>query len=146
MQFTKASLRCFFSFNRAIIRRQSFQIRRLYCTNEINRAQSAKRNRPMVTIFEQIIKREIPADIVYEDEKCLAFKDVNPQAPTHLLLIPKKRIPMISDAVDSDQELLGYLMLIARRLANERLQKGYRLVYHLHIHILGGRQLGWPPG
>ena len=111
------------------------------------------------TIFDKIIRKEIPADIVYEDEHALAFKDINPQAPTHALVIPKRRIASIADIGDSDRDLIGRLFLTAARVA-ERLglaEDGYRLVvnhgddggqtvYHLHIHILGGRALGWPPG
>ena len=110
------------------------------------------------TIFGKIIRREIPADIVYEDELALAFKDVNPQAPVHILIIPKKPIPKLADAQDQDGELLGHLLLTARKVAQEAgLGNGYRLVinngndggqtvYHLHLHILGGRQMKWPPG
>ena len=110
------------------------------------------------TIFKRIIDREIPADIVYEDEFCLAFRDVSPKAPVHVLLIPKKEIPAISDLQDTDQLLAGHLLLVAGRLAQQlELNNGYRLVIncgpdagqavnHLHIHLLGGRPLGWPPG
>jgi histidine triad (HIT) family protein len=110
------------------------------------------------TIFGKIIRREIPADIVYEDDQCLAFRDVNPQAPTHVLIIPKKAISQISAAAPEDQALLGHLLLTAKRVAAELgLEQGYRLVinngaeggqtvYHLHLHLLGGRSLGWPPG
>lgn len=110
------------------------------------------------TIFAQIIRKEIPASIVYEDEEVMAFKDVNPQAPTHLLVIPKQPIPQISKATAADQALLGKLLLTAQRVAAAAgLEKGYRLVindgeeggqtvYHLHIHVLGGRAMEWPPG
>lgn len=110
------------------------------------------------TIFGKIIRREIPADIVYEDELALAFKDVNPQAPVHLLVIPKKPIPQISLAEEADEQLLGHLLIIAKKVAADAgLGNGYRLVinngddggqtvYHLHIHVLGGRSLQWPPG
>ena len=110
------------------------------------------------TIFGKIIRREIPADIVYEDDRALAFKDVNPQAPVHLLVIPKKPIPQISLAEEVDEQLLGHLLLIAKKVAAEAgLTDGYRLVvnngtdggqtvYHLHVHVLGGRSLQWPPG
>ena len=112
----------------------------------------------MTTIFEKIIKREIPADIVYEDERCLAFRDINPQAPTHVLLIPKKEIPMLTDATGEDQALLGHLMLAAGKVAGALgVGDAFRLVvnngaaagqsvFHLHLHILGGRKLTWPPG
>lgn len=110
------------------------------------------------TLFERIIQREIKADIVYEDELCLAFKDVAPQAPTHILLIPKKPIPRIVDAAADDQHLLGHLMLkvgeITRmlgiedafRLAVNNGEKAGQTVFHLHIHILSGRAFSWPPG
>lgn len=110
------------------------------------------------TIFSKIIQREIPADIVYEDELCMAFKDVNPQAPIHILLIPKKPIDRLSNAQDEDQDILGYLMLQAPKIAEQQGIGGkFRLivnngteagqtVFHLHLHILGGRGLGWPPG
>jgi histidine triad (HIT) family protein len=112
----------------------------------------------MSTIFSKIIQREIPADIVYEDELCLAFRDINPQAPTHVQLIPKKEIPRLVDATPDDAALLGHLMLTAGRIA-QQLGAGdaFRLavnngagagqsVFHLHLHILAGRKFGWPPG
>ena len=112
----------------------------------------------MSTLFGKIIRREIPADIVYEDELCLAFRDVNPQAPTHVLLIPKKEIARLVDASTHDAALLGHLVLAANKVA-ELLGVGdaYRLVvnngagagqsvFHLHLHILGGRKFNWPPG
>ncbi|MCS1411872.1 MAG: Purine nucleoside phosphoramidase [Verrucomicrobia subdivision 3 bacterium] len=111
------------------------------------------------TLFEKIIAREISADIVYEDNLVLAFRDINPQAPTHVLVIPKKPIPRISEAEESDQEVLGHLLLKARLVAKELglAKNGFRLVInngydggesvpHLHCHILGGRALSWPPG
>ena len=110
------------------------------------------------TIFQRIIDKEIPAKIVYEDDRCLAFHDVAPQAPTHILVIPKKPIPSIAAADDSDAELLGHMWLVIRNLAKEqKLDRGYRVVVnsgrdggqsvdHLHFHLLGGRQLTWPPG
>ncbi|MBF2099001.1 MAG: histidine triad nucleotide-binding protein [Gloeomargaritaceae cyanobacterium C42_A2020_066] len=112
----------------------------------------------MTTIFDKIIRRQIPASIVYEDDLTLAFKDVNPQAPVHLLVIPKEPIPQLAQAEPSHQALLGHLLLVAQRVAAEvGLTNGYRLVinngqdagqtvFHLHIHILGGRPLAWPPG
>lgn len=112
----------------------------------------------MSTIFSKIITREIPADIVYEDERCLAFRDINPQAPTHVLLIPKQALAQLSDAGPDDEALLGYLMVTAPKVAR-RLGIGdaFRLVvnngapagqsvFHLHLHILGGRPFRWPPG
>jgi len=110
------------------------------------------------TLFEKIIAREIPAKIEYEDELCIAIHDVNPQAPTHLLIIPKRPIIRVSEAIDKDRETLGHLILIGRNLVKKcQLEKGFRLVInngsyggetipHLHIHLLGGRQLNWPPG
>jgi histidine triad (HIT) family protein len=110
------------------------------------------------TIFGKIIRREIPANIVYEDDRVLAFTDVNPQAPTHILLIPKKAIAKLDEAADEDQALLGYLLLTVKKVAAQAgLSQGYRVVinngedggqtvYHLHIHILGDRTMQWPPG
>jgi histidine triad (HIT) family protein len=110
------------------------------------------------TIFSKIIRREVPADIVYEDETTLAFKDINPQAPIHILVIPKKPIPKLDDSVPEDQILMGNLLFIAKRVAEEQgIQNGYRVVinngpdagqtvFHLHLHVLGGRQMKWPPG
>lgn len=111
------------------------------------------------TVFEKIVAREIPANIVYEDEWVLAFRDIRPQAPTHVLVIPKKPIPRIAEAKPEDQQVLGHLMLkaaeVARQLGLEK--TGFRLVFnngphageavpHLHCHILGGRGMSWPPG
>src|SRR5579863_6732954 len=108
-------------------------------------------------LFQKIIDRQIRADIVFEDEQCLAFRDVNPQAPTHVLLIPKKVIPTHADITDADGALLGDLHLVAARLAQQLgLADGYRLVInckeragqtvpHLHMHLLGGRDMSWPP-
>lgn len=110
------------------------------------------------TIFSKIIRREIPAEIVYEDDLCLAFRDVAPQAPTHVLLIPKEPIASLSELQEEHQALAGHLLLTAARLASELgLEGGYRLVTncgkdggqsvdHLHFHLLGGRSLAWPPG
>jgi len=111
------------------------------------------------TLFEKIIAREIPAAIVYEDDQVLAFRDIKPQAPVHVLVIPKKPIPRIAEAKPEDQQVLGWLLLRAAQIA-EQLglnNTGYRLVFnngpdageavpHLHCHIVGGRKLGWPPG
>ena len=109
-------------------------------------------------IFQKIIDRQIKADIVYEDDRCLAFRDVNPQAPVHVLIIPRKVIPTHDEIKEEDRELLGHLHLVAARLARQLgLQDGYRLVLncrekagqtvpHLHLHLLGGREMGWPPG
>jgi histidine triad (HIT) family protein len=110
------------------------------------------------TIFSKIIRREIPADIVYEDDLALAFKDITPQAPVHILVIPKKPIPQLSAAESEDHALMGHLLLTAKRVAEQAgLENGYRLVInngtdggqtvsHLHLHILGGRHMQWPPG
>ena len=110
------------------------------------------------TIFAKIIRRDIPAQIEHEDEMCLAFHDVAPQAPTHILVIPKKPIPSLAGVTDADTPLLGHLMRIATEIAKKvNLVDGYRLVVncgadggqtvdHLHIHLLGGRSLRWPPG
>ena len=109
-------------------------------------------------IFQKIIERKIPATIVYEDEQCLAFRDVNPQAPVHVLIIPRKVIATHDAITEQDRELIGHLHLVAARLAQQLgLQDGYRLVLnckeragqtvpHLHLHLLGGRQMHWPPG
>ena len=110
------------------------------------------------TLFEKIIAREIPAAIVYEDDSVLAFRDINPQAPVHVLIVPKKPVARIAEARTDDQQLLGYLLLQAAEVARRLdLKNGYRLVInngadggetveHLHIHILGGRHMAWPPG
>ncbi|MFM5887550.1 MAG: histidine triad nucleotide-binding protein [Dolichospermum sp.] len=110
------------------------------------------------TIFSKIIRKEIPANIVYEDDLALAFTDVNPQAPVHILVIPKKPIVNLATAEPEDQALLGHLLLIVQKVAAQAgLENGYRVVmntgvdggqtvHHLHIHILGGRSMSWPPG
>jgi len=113
----------------------------------------------MSTIFKKIIDKEIPADIVFEDEFCLAFRDIDPKAPVHILIIPKKEIPTMAEVSEVDKELLGHLYLVASKVAKDEgiSESGYRLVvntnpeggqevYHLHIHLLGGRQMTWPPG
>ena len=112
-----------------------------------------------MTLFEKIVARQIPAQIVYEDELVLAFRDISPQAPTHILIVPKQAIPRIAEAHGNDQSLLGHLLLKAAEVAAAAGLKegGYRLVInngrdggesvpHLHCHILGGRPLRWPPG
>ena len=110
------------------------------------------------TIFTKIINREIPADIIYEDDRSLAFRDINPQAPVHLLIIPKKPLQNLNDAAAADQELLGHLMLVANKVAvKEGVADAFRLVlnngagagqevFHIHFHLLAGRSLTWPPG
>lgn len=112
-----------------------------------------------MTIFQQIIDKKIPADIVYEDDLCLAFRDIMPQAPLHVLVIPKKPIVNVATAEPEDQALLGHLMLVCAQIARDEgvAEQGYRLVtnineyggqsvYHLHIHLLGKRKMSWPPG
>ncbi|HLH53005.1 MAG TPA: histidine triad nucleotide-binding protein [Verrucomicrobiae bacterium] len=111
------------------------------------------------TLFEKIIAREIPASIVYEDDLVLAFRDIKPQAPKHVLIIPKKAIPRIAEATAEDHKVLGHLLLKAAEVAAKEglTRTGFRLVFnngpdageavpHLHCHIIGGRQMGWPPG
>lgn len=110
------------------------------------------------TLFTKIINRQIPAEIIYEDTHCIAIKDINPQAPTHLLLIPKKPLDMLSNASAGDQSLLGHLMLAVGTITRQLgIDKAFRLVvnngadagqsvFHLHLHILAGRPLTWPPG
>jgi len=110
------------------------------------------------TIFSKIIRKEIPADIVYEDDLTLAFRDITPQAPVHILVIPKKPLPQLDAAESDDHALMGHLLLTVKRVAKQvGLENGYRVVInngsdggqsvnHLHLHILGGRQMQWPPG
>lgn len=120
---------------------------------------SASPQRGGDTLFGKIIRKEIPAKVLFEDEQCLAFDDVNPQAPVHFLVIPIKFISGISKAGDEDAPLLGHLLSVARRVAAEKglAEDGYRVVIndgnngcqsvgHLHIHVIGGRQMSWPPG
>jgi histidine triad (HIT) family protein len=110
-------------------------------------------------LFLKIIKREIPADIVYENDEILAFRDINPQAPTHVLIIPKIQIRTINDIEGENTELIGKMFLVAAEIARQEgfAEEGYRvvmncnqaggqMVYHIHLHLLGGRQMGWPPG
>ena len=112
-----------------------------------------------MTSFEKIIAREIPADILHEDELCVAFRDVSPKAPTHILVVPKKPLSRIAEAGAGDESLLGHLLLTAARVARAEgiEESGFRVVInngrdggetvpHLHVHLLGGRPLGWPPG
>lgn len=110
------------------------------------------------TLFERIIDREIPAKIEHEDERCIVIHDIEPQAPVHLLIIPKKPIPRLSEAAPEDESVLGHLLLVAGKLAeNLRLERGFRIVVnsgpdacesvpHVHVHLLARRQMGWPPG
>ena len=112
-----------------------------------------------MTIFEKIVRREIPADIIWEDADVLAFRDVNPQAPVHVLIVPKRVVPRLADATPADEALLGKLLLAARAVAEklDLVKSGYRVVInsgpdagesvpHLHLHVLGKRALAWPPG
>jgi histidine triad (HIT) family protein len=110
------------------------------------------------TLFEKIMAGEIPGQIEYEDDICIALRDINPQAPTHLLIIPRKPIPRVGEAATEDQAILGHLLLTAGQIARRlNLQNGFRIVInngedggetvpHLHVHLLGGRPLDWPPG
>ena len=112
----------------------------------------------MRTLFERIIAREIPSDIEYEDDSCIVIHDIQPQAPAHLLVIPKKAITRISEASSESQALLGHLLLTAAKMARKlELEQGYRIIInngklggesvpHLHVHLLGGRPMVWPPG
>lgn len=110
------------------------------------------------TIFDKIIDKSIPAEILYEDDKALAFKDINPQAPVHFLVIPKKQIATINDITEEDEALVGHLYTVAAKLATELgfAHEGYRAVmncnefggqtvYHIHLHVLAGKLMGWPP-
>lgn len=112
----------------------------------------------MTTIFTKIIEKQIPADILYEDERVLAFKDINPQAPIHFLVIPKKHIATINDISEHDEALVGYMHRVAAQVANTLgvAEQGFRTVmncnadggqtvYHIHLHVLAGKPLGWPP-
>ena len=113
----------------------------------------------MSTIFTKIINKEIPAEILFENENVLAFRDINPQAPIHFLVIPKKEISTLNDLKETDKDIVGELFIVAKNLAKEEgiADSGYRTVfncnedgaqtvYHIHLHVLGGRQLNWPPG
>jgi histidine triad (HIT) family protein len=114
---------------------------------------------PGKTLFEKIADREIPADIVYEDDQCICFRDINPQAPVHLLIVPRKPITRISETADEDAAILGHLLLTANKVSKQEgfADSGFRTVInngkdggeevpHLHLHILAGRKLNWPPG
>jgi len=111
------------------------------------------------TIFGKILRGEIPSDEVYSDDDFYAFRDINPAAPTHILIVPREPIPRIADAEDRHAELLGRMLLVANRIAEQEglAEQGYRYVinngegagqsvFHLHMHIIGGRPLSWPPG
>ena len=110
------------------------------------------------SLFQKIADKEIPAKIIYEDESCVAFHDIAPQAPVHFLVIPRKLIPRVAEATAADEALIGHLLLVAKKVAHDlKLEKGFRIVInngpdggetvpHLHVHVLGGRHLNWPPG
>lgn len=109
------------------------------------------------TLFGRIARGELPAELVYEDDRAVAFRDIHPQAPTHILVIPRKPIPRLSASDDEDALLLGHLLCVARRVARDAGLEDFRLVvndgsgagqtvFHLHVHVLGGRPFGWPPG
>jgi histidine triad (HIT) family protein len=110
------------------------------------------------TLFQKIMDKEIPGDIIHEDDRCIAIRDINPQAPTHALVIPRKPIPSLDALTGEDAPLVGHLFLVAKEVAAaEGLSNGYRTVFnngqhgqqtvdHIHLHVIGGRQLSWPPG
>lgn len=110
------------------------------------------------TLFQKIADGEIPSDMVYQDDRCIAFRDIQPQAPVHILIVPRKPIPSLDDLTEEDKDLVGHLFLCAKQIAaSEGLHRGYRTVFncgeegqqtvpHLHLHLLGGRVLRWPPG
>ena len=110
------------------------------------------------SIFTKIKNKEIPGNVIYEDDKCFALEDINPQAPVHILIIPHKEIAKISDSTPEDKELLGHLLLVSKTIAQKyKLENNYRLiinngagagqsVFHIHVHLMGGRSLDWPPG
>ena len=108
-------------------------------------------------IFLKIVNKELPADIVYEDDIAIAFNDISPQAPTHILIIPKKEITKLTDSTSNDTELLGHLLFVAKKITDHLKIENYRVVinngseagqtvFHLHLHVLAGRTFGWPPG
>ena len=110
------------------------------------------------SLFQKIADKEIPAKLIYEDESCVAFHDIAPQAPVHFLVVPRKLIPRIAEATAADESLIGHLLFVAQKVATDlKLEKGFRIVInngpdggetvpHLHVHVLGGRHLKWPPG
>ena len=110
------------------------------------------------TLFQKIADHEVPATLVHEDEQCVAFRDIDPKAPTHILIVPRKPIPSLDDLSSDDEQLVGHLLIVASQLAaKEGLSGGYRTVFncgpdagqsvdHIHLHLLGGRHLTWPPG
>ena len=110
------------------------------------------------TLFQRIMDREEPGDILYEDDRCVALRDINPQAPTHVLIVPRKPIPTLDALTEDDEPLVGHLFLVAQKIAAEEgLADGYRTVFnngpdarqtvdHIHLHLIGGREMSWPPG
>ncbi len=128
------------------------------CSSALVAVKLKKRVCNRMTIFAKIIAKEIPADIVYDDDLCLAFRDINPKAPVHILIIPKKPIVSLADLEEQDQAVMGRCIWVANQVAkSEQLDNGYRLVCncgpdggqevpHLHFHLLGRRQMTWPPG
>jgi histidine triad (HIT) family protein len=110
------------------------------------------------TLFQKIMDREEPGDILYEDDRCVALRDINPQAPTHVLIVPRKPIPTLDELTEEDEPLVGHLFLVAQKVAaDEGLTDGYRTVFnngsdaqqtveHIHLHLIGGRRMSWPPG
>ncbi|MFN9629873.1 MAG: histidine triad nucleotide-binding protein [Cyanobacteriota bacterium] len=123
----------------------------------VSRSSSPRGPAPSDTIFARILRGEIPCETVFSDERCLAFRDVNPQAPVHVLVIPRKPIPSLAEAEPEDQGLLGHLLLVAAQVARQEGLVGWRTVinsgeeagqtvFHLHVHVLGGRPMAWPPG
>ncbi|PIA42843.1 hypothetical protein AQUCO_02000353v1 [Aquilegia coerulea] len=163
LKFSKTSTNLFTKTPKPFLHYQRTQ----FTTNSINNeelsaksaVENADTNNP--TIFDKIISKEIPSTIVYEDDKVLAFRDINPQAPVHVLVIPKFRdgLTQLSKAEERHNEILGQLLYVARIVAEKEgiLKNGYRVVvndgvdgcqsvYHLHLHVLGGRQMKWPPG
>ncbi|KAK6178559.1 hypothetical protein SNE40_013321 [Patella caerulea] len=125
-------------------------------SSETDKAQTAQPGGD--TIFGKIIRGEISTNFLYQDESCVVFNDVGAQAPVHFLVVPKKPIVRLADAEDSDEQLLGHLLIVAKKVAKQQgLDKGYRViindgpdggqsVYHIHVHVMGKRQLAWPPG
>ncbi len=140
--------------------RRSFSVPRSACSSPTNDARLSilDTDLAMPSIFTKIIDREIPAEILYEDEICLAFRDINPKAPTHFLVIPRKEIVSLADLSDADESIIGRCVMVASKVAAaEGLEAGWRLVAnirddggqevpHLHFHVLGGRRMKWPPG
>ncbi|XP_053209309.1 adenosine 5'-monophosphoramidase HINT1-like [Panonychus citri] len=136
----------------------SFCLKQRNMSEEVKKAQQSSADNQEDTIFGKILRKEIPTNFIYEDDQCVAFNDISPCGPKHFLVIPKKRISQLSKSEDEDEQLLGHLLIVARKVAKqEGLEKGFRIVindgvegaqsvYHLHVHVIGGRQMSWPPG